>query len=258
MKKILIAGSTGNVGSNLFNKISNHPDYIPVETRRSDLKEHHEYLDLTKKININFLKYSYLIIAAAMTKIKDCEENEEISYKINVTKTIELIRAAQDKGCFVVFLSSNNVFDCKHPNYKFDDKTCPSNIYGRHKVLVEEYIQNNYFNNSCILRLTKILKSQNNAFIENWEISAKNLGYFNVLKNYFLSPLSLDDVSDSIIECIKYKKNGLFQKGGANEISYLDYAKKYYRDRPEMLKKINIIENKPRYGSLITRLPSSI
>ncbi len=260
MKKILIVGSTGNIGSALVNKLTKHSDYKPVETRRNNLKKDHEYFDFSKKININFSKYSHLVIAAGITKIKECEDNEAFSYKVNVSSTIKLIKNAQDQNCYIIFLSSNNVFDGKYPNYKFNDETCPNNVYGKHKVLVEEYLQTNNFNNSCVLRLTKVLKSQNNSFIEKWEEDANNLGYFNVLKNYLFSPISLDDVTNSILECIKFKKNGIFQKGGTSELSYLDYAKEYYKNKPDMLKKIKITDekNETRYGSLTTKLPSSI
>ena len=258
MKKILIAGSTGNIGSALVDKISKDPNYKPIETRSNNLKEDQEYLDFNEKITVNFSKYSHLVIAAGITKIKECEDNEDFSYKINVASTIKLIKNAQDQNCFIIFLSSNNVFDGKLPNYKFNDETCPNNVYGKHKVLVEEYLQTNYFNNSCILRLTKVINSQNNSFIKKWDEDANNLGYFNVLKNYLISPLSLDDATNSILKCIKFKKNGIFQKSGDSELSYLDYAKEYYKNKPEMLKKIKITDEKndTRYGSLTTKLPS--
>ena len=44
-----------------------------------------------------------------------------------------------------------------------------------------------------------------------------------------MSPISLDDVSSAIIKLISTRATGIFQLGNDYEISYFDFAIKYYK-----------------------------
>ena len=94
-------------------------------------------------------------------------------------KTIKIIDKAISRNCFVIFLSSNAVFEGSKPYYKYFEKVKPINNYGLFKSQVEKFIISSSKNYACILRLTKVI-SNKSSFILNWEKDLKEKGYCKV------------------------------------------------------------------------------
>jgi dTDP-4-dehydrorhamnose reductase len=107
--------------------------------------------------NLDFSNYECVIICAAITNIAYCETDPENCERINSINTIKLIERCVDSNCFVIFLSSNAVFDGSKQFYNHTDPPNPNTFYGKSKLLVENYIQSLNTNQACILRLTKVI-----------------------------------------------------------------------------------------------------
>ena len=116
----------------------------------------------------------------------------------------------------------------------------PTNNYGLFKSQVEKFIISSSKNYACILRLTKVI-SNKSSFILNWEKDLKEKGYCKVFKNKLFSPVSHQDIYFAVIRCIKFRSFGVFQLGGNLEISYLDFAKKIFKDDHSKLKTLKLL-----------------
>src|SRR4029077_13292605 len=77
------------------------------------------------------------VFCAAMTNLEQCRRDPAESRRINVVQTLHLARRLAEQNCFVVFISTNLVFDGAKPFRRQDDPTCPRTEYGRQKAEVE-------------------------------------------------------------------------------------------------------------------------
>lgn len=83
----------------------------------------------------------YAVICAGVTKLKECVQEREKSYKVNVETTIRLIQDLLSMGAKPVFISSSFVFDGNAGYYCESQSRSPVNAYGRDKVEVEDFIK---------------------------------------------------------------------------------------------------------------------
>ena len=109
--------------------------------------------------------------------------------------------------------------------------------------------------NSAIIRLTKVFDRKIN-FVDSWEQEFCQGLEVKIYKNHYVSPISLDDVSNAIIKLISTRATGIFQLGNNYEISYFDLALEYYKSNPKFLISIKgIFDSQDFHNSLKTHLP---
>ena len=230
----LILGGDSEIGKACISGLNSFfPCYLTATSRRpkNGFKDW-IFFDLSKSKaqTIDFKFFDFIVICASMTSIQDCEIQRALCFNLNVVKTKEIIKLAISKNCFVVFLSSDAVFDGTEAFCEPDSKRHPMSNYGITKALVEEYIDENCGQMACVLRLTKVI-SENTPFILNWQnqfIEGKGV---KVYANKLLSPISINKVTKAIARCVMSRQRGIYQIGGNQELSYLDFAKKELANR---------------------------
>ena len=75
------------------------------------------------------------------------------SHSINVKYTKNLISKIKNKDIHLIFISTEFVYSGNKGNYSEKSITNPINLYGRQKLLIENYIKKYY--NYSILRIAK-------------------------------------------------------------------------------------------------------
>lgn len=264
MQRLLILGADGEIGSGLFHHWRMHENFIVSGTTRRKKNENLNlhYFDLKNPDfrTIDFSQFDSLIFCAAITSIKDCEDDLQNCKEINCIQTIKTITKACKAGCFVIFLSSNAVFDGKKAFPRHDDDVCPDTYYGEMKVRVESEIMTNSKLHGCVLRLTKVLGPKS-KLIRFWNSKADAKEVIPVFKNQKVSPISIEEVASAVILCATNKSKEIFQLGGEDEISFAQFAENYFRDDFSKYKKIKKIDSDcvgqvVRHNSLDTYLPT--
>jgi len=260
-EKVLIIGGNGQIGSELYSYLKKKNINTFKTSRNTKLtNEKTFYFDLEKP-SYKFLKnqFTAVVICASATTIASIEKKPRKFRNINVINTIKLIKELSKNKIFIIFLSSNSVFDGKKQFYKYSDKTCPTNLYGKYKCEVEEYLNYNLKKKSCILRLTKVI-SKNTPIIEYWNKELNNGKNIWAYKDRFFAPVKILKVIQTIEILIKKKQNGIFQLGGNKEMSFFEFAKYFYKKFPTFIK---LIKSKAinksgtiTYNSLKTHLPN--
>ena len=259
-EKVLIIGGGGQIGSELYSYLKKKNINTFKTTRNTKLtNEKTFYFDLEKP-SYEFLQnqFTAVVICASATNIFLIEQKPRKFRNINVINTINLIKELSKNKIFIIFLSSNSVFDGKKQFYKYSDKTCPISFYGKYKCEVEEYLNYNLKKKSCILRLTKVI-SKNTPIIEYWNKQLNNGKVIWAYKDRFIAPVKIFKVIQTIEILIKKKQNGIFQLGGNKEMSNFEFAKYYYRKFTNFsnLIKCKTVNKKEviTYNSLKTHLP---
>lgn len=150
MKKILITGSSGFLGSRLA--------YYLKEKYELLLPSHAE-LNVSREEAVRAYMEEHrpdvVIHCAALSNTWYCEQHREESHKVNVQGTVRIAKACKFTGAKLVFMSSDQVYNATPLQglLKEEDVLQPVNIYGQHKLECEQRAQ---WNNpdSVGLRLT--------------------------------------------------------------------------------------------------------
>ena len=150
MKKILITGASGFVGSRVVARWRN--EY-------AILAPSHAELDITDRESVDgcFLHHSPDVVVhlAALSNTGYCEQNADESYRVNVEGAANIARAAALCRAKLIFFSSDQVYNGNLESGLLNEDVvvAPENVYGRHKLEAEERVL--YFNpNTVVLRAT--------------------------------------------------------------------------------------------------------
>ncbi len=148
MKKIVITGGSGFIGTNLIEFYKNTADVINLDIKSPRNKGHLKYwknVDITnfEELNHAISKFSpdIVIHMAARTDL-DGKTLEDYSANIQGVKNIMEITNKIDSISKVIFASSRLV--CKigyKPNDEYD--YCPTTVYGESKVIGEKLVKEN-------------------------------------------------------------------------------------------------------------------
>ncbi len=139
MTDIVITGGSGMLGRALMRELA---DYAPVGTALSRVRDGLERLDLLDEPALRaFLERHRpkVVIHAAAERRPDVSQREpERTAALNVDSTRALARISGEIGAYVLYLSTDYVFDGTKPPYGPDDETNPLNLYGQTKRAGEQ------------------------------------------------------------------------------------------------------------------------
>ncbi len=171
---------------------------------------------LPEKIDTAFL-------CAARTNLQDCEEHRVETAWINVDQTIELGQRLFARNAFVVFLSSNLIFDGNKPFPRPEDRPCPATEYGRQKARTEAALLA-LSENVLILRLTKVVQPRMPFFL-TWANSLRRGEIIHPFEDFSISPVPLSFVVNALGQIAATKPRGILQFSGDRDVSYTDCAR---------------------------------
>ncbi len=139
MTKILLTGTTGQVGQELQPTLTNLGEVIAVGRQELDLSQPEQI-----RQRIAEIKPDIVVNAAAYTAVDKSESESDLAMAINASAPKEIALAAQDIGATLVHISTDYVFNGKnHTPYLETDQTDPLGVYGQSKLLGEIGVREN-------------------------------------------------------------------------------------------------------------------
>lgn len=263
-KKVLITGSSGQLGRSVFNQLNSKYDLIQTDIVNPNNIKNFDFLDISNKDQIKtiILKYNpdIFVNLAAYTDVDGCELNPQKAETFN-TKSIEFILG--NFGRKFIQISTDYVFDGKSGPYSEEDKTNPINVYGNTKLKAEKIIQIQS-SNWCILRTNVLFdyyKGTEASFIK-WVIdSLRNNKKINIVNDQWNNPTWTKHLSEIIDNIIKNDIRGLYHYGGEDYLNRYDFALmiaeifNLEKDliSPISTKSLNQPANRPLIGGLKTK-----
>jgi UDP-glucose 4-epimerase len=240
MKKILVTGGAGFIGSHLVNKLIEKNFEVNVldnlstgSIKNVNKKSNFIKGDIRdKKILKKAIKNCKIVYhLAAKTHLQESIINPSECIEINVTGTTNIIEICLIKKIKIIFASSCSLYPLSYPKKISENViTNPITPYSMSKFLCEKLL--NFYSNrgkleTCILRCFNVYgKNQNSKsfysavipkFIKN-ACKNKNLILNNggIQKRDFVH---VDDVVDAYIDCGLKKIIGTYNIGSGNSIS---------------------------------------
>jgi dTDP-4-dehydrorhamnose reductase len=102
-------------------------------------------LDITDTVRLQDLvlkeRPDVVIHAAALGDVDECERNKELAWRVNVVSTAALAQAAEVVNAYVLYLSTDYVFDGERGMYSEREPPNPVNYYGLTKLMGEVAVQ---------------------------------------------------------------------------------------------------------------------
>ena len=222
MKKILIAGVTGQLGSALKKNFSSEFKVFGL-SRNSENNAHFFKCDITdnRKLEIifNIVKPDIVINTAALGHADTCEAEKEHAYRINYLGNNNLLSLSRKYNSYFVFMSSYYVFDGHDKEYNESHYVCPLNYYGITKIMSE--IETSGYKNSLIIRSSKIISLGYGGknLIVRLDNDLKNKRKVQASSDQYNNPITANFMADTIKKLILKSKTGVFNIGGENYVS---------------------------------------
>jgi dTDP-4-dehydrorhamnose reductase len=232
-KKILITGSSGLVGSYFcrLTTLKKYRAYTLFHLEPTNFGNSFS-VDLSNSPGIfrqvlNEVEPDIIVHLAAMTNVDQCEIERNTADKINHLSVKQLVNyIGNNKECYLLYVSTDYVFDGEKGDYVEADETNPINWYGMTKLLGEQ----------------ELLKCNS----ENWFIAttstpygvhAKKLSFpsfvvtnlsqkheINVLTDQITSPTYALNLTEMMLELIDNRMKGIMHLSGSSQISRFKQA----------------------------------
>ena len=143
MKKILLFGSKGQLGSQLAMLLNKNYNLIEITHADLDFNKFYMIEDLILK-NVPDI----VINCVAMTDVDLCEGEKENAYHVNAEAIKHIVRPMKIVNSYFINISTDYVFNGLKGNYRENDLPEPINYYGLSKLLGDIYA--NSYDNSLI------------------------------------------------------------------------------------------------------------
>ena len=224
-EKILIVGADGLIGRASMDYLNALGFQVIGTARHREKSKYHIHLDLLQEPLSWRLPEGIktTIICAGITSLEACRRNPVESKHINVEAIPILVDMLIKEGVFVVYLSTDKVFDGSVPYRLPDDPLSPVTEYGRQKAQAEQKIYK-HGNLVSILRLSKVLGPKDKLFSE-WRKKLLDNEAIYPFSDMYMSPIPLALVVRVISYIIGRRLSGILQVSGNKDISYFEAAK---------------------------------
>jgi dTDP-4-dehydrorhamnose reductase len=235
--KLLITGASGLVGSKLVelalgaghtvSSLHNEHPAKGSEVVRVDLKD-------AKKVRSILFNCTpdAVIHTASITDVDFCERNPSLAMNVNGKATGSIAAACRELNSFLVYVSTDYVFDGQSGLYREVDSPNPINAYGRSKLFGERMISK-IAADYCIAR-TSVLFGCGREYHLNFgtwllaQLAARR--NVSVINGQFSSPTLNTHLARMLLEVTERRITGALHLAGADRINRYEFALKLVRE----------------------------
>ena len=227
--KVWITGATGLAGRAVTKVLEKSHEVLAGGFSRSG--DNIYKVDLTSESAVEeFLKEhrpDAVLHLAAERKPDICDNKQEQTKALNVSASSSLAKLCKKYDCWLLYFSTDYVFDGQNPPYFPDSKPNPLNFYGETKLAGEEVVLEEN-PQSCILRVPVLY-----GYVEDLDESAVT----TIAKGLFKTepvkadhwairfPTLVDDIGLVIEKMLEKKPSGIYHFSGEESMTKFEITK---------------------------------
>jgi dTDP-4-dehydrorhamnose reductase len=223
MKKILITGANGQLGSELKELAKQYSQFEWIFTDRKEL-------DLSNleqlQSELSNLKPNIIINCAAHTAVDRAETEVELSDVLNHQCVSIMAQWTIANNCQFIHVSTDYVFDGTASTPLQENAiTGPINVYGETKLAGEiACMRENP--NAIIIRTSWVYSSFGANFVKTMSRLMQERDSLNVVNDQIGSPTYAVDLAQAILTIINHSKwqSGIYHFSNEGEISWFEFA----------------------------------
>jgi len=228
MKKVLVFGGSGLVGSRFVKLNANQFDISAPQSQEIDILNKDQILKFTQQSNpdtiINF---------AAFTQVEDAEaqkrDKEGICYLINAVGAKNVAEVCKEFGKKLIHISTEYVFDGRKENspYTEEDKPSPINWYGITKLFGEEFVAES----GCLSTIVRISMPFSSFYQEKKDIARFFLEELQAgrsikaIEDQRVTPTVVSDIAAALAHLVEAGSSGLYHVSSTDSVTPLEFAK---------------------------------
>jgi dTDP-4-dehydrorhamnose reductase len=225
----LIVGGDSEIGGATFGALKAQNQAVAATTRRRDrVAQDRPFLDLAASLDGWEPPQGAALacVCAAVARLADCATDPQSSAHINVTQTLALVDKLLSRGLYVLFLSTNQVFDGRIPEVRPEAPHSPVSEYGRQKARTESALRDYIARGAPvgILRLAKVV-SPRMPLLQRWIADLASGKPISAFADMTLAPTLMASVTSAISSLLRERASGIFQLTGPRDVSYADVGR---------------------------------
>ncbi len=164
---------------------------------------------------------------AALTDVDRCEADPDFAWRTNVLGTERVAKSGAEVGAYLVYVSTDYVFDGEEGMYREEDRTNPVNRYGLTKLLGEGFC-------SLVARTSVIYGARPASGKVNfalWLIERLSSGEeVRIVTDQFITPTLNTNLAKMLLEAAERRLSGVYHMAGATRVSRYDFAVEIARE----------------------------
>ncbi|MBI5345180.1 MAG: dTDP-4-dehydrorhamnose reductase [Deltaproteobacteria bacterium] len=204
MKKILLTGSDGQLGTDLLRLLKNEGIGVAPFTMKT--------LDITGKEKVlkavRDERPSVIVNCAAYTNVDKAETEKDLAFAVNRDGAAHLAEAAFAIDAPLIHISTDYVFDgSKSTPYVETDETNPLGVYGESKLAGEEEIRKLHPGH-IIIRTSWLYGAHGHNFVKTILRLASERESLRVVYDQTGAPTWTEDLASAIIHAVRAAVKG--------------------------------------------------
>ena len=233
MKKILVTGSSGQLGQCLKQLLPSTTDISCYFATREDL-------DITNNDVVRQFfgehNFDYCINTAAYTNVEKAESEQKEAFLINAEGAYNLVKACKKYNVVLLHISTDYVFDgmAKTP-YQEQDPTNPLNVYGASKLKGEQHIGDTW-NKHFIIRTSWLYSQYGHNFLNSMLEFAEQKKALAITTQQTGTPTNANDLAQVLVTIIKTRNTryGVYHFSNQGEATWYDFATAIFKATGEI------------------------
>lgn len=228
--KILATGATGLIGSRFVEMFSDKYELINLDlTTGVDITK----VETFKPFFDQHPDAKALIHLAAFTDTNkafaESQDKSGLCYQVNVVGTENIARICQEKGLYLIHISTDFVFDGTQTTpYLEDQPLSPIEWYGETKALAEAVVKASGAK-SAIVRLAYPYRANYDLkpdLIKKIRAGLESGQLYPQFSDSIITPTFIDDIARTFDRLLELKLEGIFHAVGSTTLSPYELAKK--------------------------------
>lgn len=219
---VLVTGAEGSIAGALLHALATEGNTLWSTTRRrGSVAPQRLLLDLSDPpdrwclppvpVNVAFL-------CAAVASQEQCLSNPAATYLVNVLHTVELARRLVMAGTFVVFISTNLVFNGETPHTEADRPHHPQGAYGHQKAEAERQLLE-LGKRVSVVRFGKVI-TPGMPLLERWASDLRAGRSIHPFQDMVMAPIALGFAVNVLCRVAGSRRAGIVQATAARDMTY--------------------------------------